>query len=408
MFSYLIGRFRQFSRQRRQGGQVAALSRADAAALVAQAPPDPARVLIVRNDSIGDYLLYRPWLRQLSAVVRGRGQRLTLVANALWAPLARTWDADVFDELVVVDFGRFTKDLVYRTEVVGALGSQGFGEVVYPLHAREAAVENFIRFLGAPVRIASRSGQVGPWVELLNTGYTRLLPSTPVVLFEYDRNREFFENWHRGATATDAPLVIASVAGVATAPLHLPAGVREAAGTEAAAGPYIVLFPGASARQKRWPPGHFAQLAQGLYRHYGARYRLVIAGSAADGTYAQRIAQTAGPGVPLDNRCGQTNLQELAALVAGAQLLISNDTVAAHLGAQAAVPVLVLLMGENYGKFFPYPAALLGAPCQCLFPPSQEARFVRGDFSAPARDPRLNQIVPARALAAAIELLPKG
>ncbi|MEJ7661705.1 MAG: hypothetical protein WKG07_20065 [Hymenobacter sp.] len=65
---------------------MAALSQADATALAAQAPPNPARVLVVRNDSIGDYLLYCPWLRQMSAVVRGQGQRLALVANALWAP----------------------------------------------------------------------------------------------------------------------------------------------------------------------------------------------------------------------------------------------------------------------------------------------------------------------------------
>ncbi|WP_157887087.1 glycosyltransferase family 9 protein [Hymenobacter sp. PAMC 26628] len=406
MLSNLIGRFRQYRRQRRQGGQVTALSQADATALAAQAPPDPARVLVVRNDSIGDYLLYRPWLRQLSAAVRGRGQRLTLVANALWAPLARAWDADAFDELVVVDFGRFTKDLAYRAETLGALGAQGFGEVVYPLHVREPAVENFIRFLGAPVRVASQSGQQGPWVELINAGYTRLMPSTLRVLFEYDRNREFFENWQRGATEADAPLVLVPGA-TAAVPLRLPAAVHQAADIAAAAGPYIVLFPGASARQKRWPTGHFAQLAQGLHRHFGARYRLVTAGSAADDAYARRIMRAAGPGVPFDNRCGQTDLPALAALVAGAQLLISNDTVTAHLGAQAGVPLLVLLMGENYGKFFPYPAALLGAPCRCLFPPSQEARFAQGDFSPPVRDPRIDQITPARALAAAIELLPK-
>jgi hypothetical protein len=36
------------------------LSQADKAALASQAPPDARRVLVVRNDSIGDYLLYRP------------------------------------------------------------------------------------------------------------------------------------------------------------------------------------------------------------------------------------------------------------------------------------------------------------------------------------------------------------
>ncbi|RYY15954.1 MAG: hypothetical protein EOO36_11890 [Cytophagaceae bacterium] len=110
MLGDLLARFRQFRRQRRQQHRIALLSQADQAALAGQAFPDPGRVLVVRNDSIGDYLLYRPWLRRLAQQVRGRGQRLTLVANAVWAPLARAWDADLFDELLVVQFGRFQID----------------------------------------------------------------------------------------------------------------------------------------------------------------------------------------------------------------------------------------------------------------------------------------------------------
>jgi len=62
-------------------------------------------------------------------------------------------------------------------------------------------------------------------------------------------------------------------------------------------------------------------------------------------------------------------------------------------------------MGENYGKFFPYPPALLRAPCRCLFPPSQEVRFVQGDFRPPARDPAIGRISPEKVLAEAIAML---
>jgi len=402
MFGSFVARLRQFSRQQRQQRQRAALHRADAAALATQAAPDPTRVLVVRNDSIGDYLLYRPWLRHLATETRHRGQRLTLLANALWAPLARAWDADVVSEVLAVDFGRFSTDLTYRAEVLRQVGAGGFGEVIYPLHVREATVESFIQLLRAPVRVASQGEhRTGPWFVQNDAGYTLLLPTTRTRLFEYDRNGEFFDNWL--AASGPAP----STTGVAGPPDRPPLRLPEAGltGDTASVGAYIVLFPGASARQKRWPTQHFAQLARGLHAHYGARYRLVLAGSPADAAHAQAIAQAAGPGMPLDNRCGHTDLPGLAALVAGASLLISNDTVAAHLAAQAGTPCLVLLMGENYGKFFPYPPALLRAPCRCLFPPSQEARFAQGDFSPPAADPDIAAIAPARVLAAAIELL---
>jgi ADP-heptose:LPS heptosyltransferase len=395
MLSSLFARLRQFSRDRRQQRRIATLSRCDAAALATQAPPDPRRVLVVRNDSIGDYLLYRPWLRRLSAAARHRGQHLVLVANALWAPLAQAWDGDLVAEIIPVQFDRFFKDLAYRAAIVQRIGQLGAGEVLYPLHIREPAAENFIRFLHAPVRVASQGVHVhDAWFALLDAGYTRLLPTTRTVLFEYHRNQEFFEHWRHHALAPEE----------VGAPLTLPLSVQKA-GAVLAAQPYLVLFPGASARQKRWPAQRFGELAKALHRHYGPRYRLVVAGSPGDNAYVPALTRAAGPAVPIDNQCGQTDLPGLAALIAGAQLLISNDTVAAHLAAQAGTPCLVLLMGENYGKFFPYPPALLHASCRCLFPPSQEARFAQGDFSPPAHDPVIGQIEPGRVLAAATALL---
>jgi ADP-heptose:LPS heptosyltransferase len=225
--------------------------------------------------------------------------------------------------------------------------------------------------------------------------------ATRAVLFEHDRNREFFEQWRQSSTAA----LSRTTRPAGEAPLTLPASVRAAGAGLAAAGAYIVLFPGASARQKRWPAQRFGELARALHQRYGAQYRLVVAGSPGDNAYVPALTQAAGPGVPITNHCGQTDLPGLAGLIAGAQLLISNDTVAAHLAAQAGTPCLVLLMGENYGKFFPYPPALLQAPCRCLFPPSQEARFALGDFSPPAHDPAIGQIEPARVLAAATGLL---
>jgi ADP-heptose:LPS heptosyltransferase len=258
MLGALFTRVRQFSRLRRRQRQVAQFSQTDQAALASQAAPDPGRVLVVRNDSIGDYLLYRPWLRLLAQQVRGRGQRLTLAANALWAPLARAWDADLFDELLVVEFGQFQKDLGYRTEMLRTLGTGGYGEVVYPLHVREPAVENFIRFMQAPIRVASQGEhRTDAWFGLLDQGYTTVLPTTQDTLFEYDRNGEFFTNW-LAMQALPAPADLRP-------PLHLPVSATDAARFHPlGAPPAIVLFPGASARQKQWPAAHFAALALGL------------------------------------------------------------------------------------------------------------------------------------------------
>ena len=81
-----------------------------------------------------------------------------------------------------------------------------------------------------------------------------------------------------------------------------------------------------------------------------------------------------------------------------------NDT-AAHFAAQSGITCLVLIMGENYGKFFPYPTELLSAPCRCLFPPTQEARLAQGNFEPPIKDPDIKQISVNRVFANATKLL---
>ena len=393
----LLARFHTYRRQLLQTRQMQRLSRVDESALAPQAEPRAGRVLIVRNDSIGDYLLYRPWLRRMAEELHARGSHLTLAANALWAPLAREWDADLFDELLVVDFGRFQRDLTYRAATLATVGAGGYGTLIYPLHVREPAVENFFRFLRAPERVGSQGEhRTDPWFVALDQGYTCLLPTARATRFEYDRNQEFFENWRGHPDPHPAPLGV-------------PSAAAAVARFQAELGPkYLVLFPGASARAKRWPAARFAQLARALHEHYGAEFALVLAGSPDDAGHAHQIRQALGGAPYLIDYCGRTSLPELAALLRGARLLVSNDTVAAHLAVQASTPCITVLMGENYGKFFPYPAALQRAPSRCLFPPSMEARFAQGNFTRPDFTPKIGDISPERAFEAAVKLLSRG
>lgn len=169
-----------------------------------------------------------------------------------------------------------------------------------------------------------------------------------------------------------------------------------------------MFFPGASARQKRWPATRFAQLARLLHQRYGSALRLVVAGSPDDNAHARKIIAELGQAtgaLALVNLCARTSLPELAAVLQGARLLVSNDTVAAHLAVQVGTPCITVLMGENYGKFFPYPAALHSALSRCLFPPSMEIRLRQGNKARPDFTPKIEEIEAARVLAEVEDIL---
>jgi ADP-heptose:LPS heptosyltransferase len=97
----------------------------------------------------------------------------------------------------------------------------------------------------------------------------------------------------------------------------------------------IVVHPGAKDPARRWPPERFAEVARKLAN------QVVVTGNESERPLAEAVAQQANlaPGAVL---AGRLDLAELAALVAGARLVISNDTGVGHLATAYGTPSVVL------------------------------------------------------------------
>jgi ADP-heptose:LPS heptosyltransferase len=150
----------------------------------------------------------------------------------------------------------------------------------------------------------------------------------------------------------------------------------------------VVLHPGAKHVARRWPPGWFAAVAREI-RADG--HRVLLTGTAAETGIAELIATEAG--IPqVDVLAGRTGLGALAALVAGARLVICGDTGVGHL-ATACRTRSVLLFG-------PTPPQLWGPPPDR---PEHEVLWAgrRGDPFAAEVDPGLLDISVPDVLAAA-------
>ncbi|MFF5214345.1 glycosyltransferase family 9 protein [Micromonospora sp. NPDC000442] len=121
-------------------------------------------------------------------------------------------------------------------------------------------------------------------------------------------------------------------------------------GPELAAGGVTVLHPGSKEPAKRWPAGRYAALARELT---GRGHRVVLTGNASERTVVAGIAYQAGlPAAAV--LAGRTDLAQLAALIAGARLVVSGDTGVAHLATGYRTPSVVL--------FGPVPPARWGPP----------------------------------------------
>ncbi|MDB5460434.1 MAG: glycosyl transferase, partial [Caulobacteraceae bacterium] len=107
--------------------------------------------------------------------------------------------------------------------------------------------------------------------------------------------------------------------------------------------PYALIAPGASPGRprKRWPLQSFTELAKALE---GMGLTPVVVGGGQEIGLAEAIVRAAPSTLALT---GRTKLVELAALGAGAAVLIGNDTGPTHLAAFAGAPTVVLFSADS-------------------------------------------------------------
>jgi ADP-heptose:LPS heptosyltransferase len=150
----------------------------------------------------------------------------------------------------------------------------------------------------------------------------------------------------------------------------------------------VVINAGASHVSRHWPVDRFASVARTLAQ----RHPVVFSGTATERPRALDVADRAGlPRATV--LAGRTGLVELAALVAGARLVVTADSGVAHLSYAYATPSVVL--------FGPAPADRWGPPADGPHAVLSADRRRRGDPFADSPDPALLGVGAADVVAAA-------
>ena len=149
--------------------------------------------------------------------------------------------------------------------------------------------------------------------------------------------------------------------------LHAPQGAMQAASLEALCQEapqettgFVGMQLGASDNKRRWPVAYFVQAGQELWEKH--KLCPVLLGSASEQKLAERyIAKATHPVV---SRCGKTSLMELASLVQGLSVLITNDTGTMHLAAGLGVPLVSIFLATAQ----PFDTGPYSAGSVCLEP----------------------------------------
>ena len=275
------------------------------------------RVLIVRLDAIGDYVLWRNCLRFLRNCAKYKDAHVTVLGNPAWRDLAETFDHDCANEWIWAKdrnelFRRPCENLlpycIWHRRVAAAqaklkeqLVARRFDEVISPCAFPDSLLDELVLGI-APVTVSVANGD-----SLRSAKFTKLVDSGSEP-FVFLRNR-----------------TIASAIGGERCDVQLSLSVARKPQRTGK----VLFFTGASHWTKRWPRRRWRALAQLLPLGFEAV-------TAPRGT-----------------------LSDFTRFTASCAAVVSNDTMAFHVAAALGVPAVVVANGvTGRDSFWPYPPIL--------------------------------------------------
>lgn len=290
------------------------------------------RLLVMRLDNIGDVVMTGPVLRALKENLPEASITLMASPGGKEAASLLPWVDEVFAWRVLwQDLGRLSFDPAREWELIHILRQGSYDAAVILTSFKQTPhPAGYACYLaGVPLRL----GESKEWGGGVLTNET---PAAPDELHQVERNLRLIE--HAGFHVEDRSLSI-----------HVPEEAhRTAAELLAIRGvapdaPYVLLNPWASAQARTYPTHRFVLAARLLSEEMG--WPVVVSGAGADRSRGGELLDALGDrGVDL---VGATDLSELAALVEGARLVLTNNTSTMHLLDALRTPGVVLFSGTE-------------------------------------------------------------
>ena len=297
-------------------------------------------ILIIRLDAIGDYVLFRNFIKEIKNSNKYRGYSITLLGNIVWKEISKELDSQYVDNFMWVDRNKFDRKFIYRYKKLQAIASNSYEIIISPVYSREFyTIDKIVKIINAKEKIGSKGdcSVIEKWQKKISDRYyTKLIDAKKKTLFEFYRNKEFFENLLDSKLYISRPSIPLNTKNIK---LKLPKK-------------YALLFIGASQKNRKWGIENFAKVGNYIKIKYG--YDIVLGGVLNDSLKVKEF-ENFYKGKIL-NFVGKTSLLKLLKIINNADLILSNETSIPHFAvALEKKNIFVVYNGVHFGRFTPYP-----------------------------------------------------
>ena len=314
----------------------------------------PKTLLLIRLDGIGDYVLFRNYIQILAESQKYKDYSITLLGNRAWKGLSEELDQKFIDNFIWIDTSKFTKNLIYRYRKLREIVSKTYEIIVNPTFSRQYFLDdNISKLVNAKTKISNHGdlSNIKMWQrKISNKYYNTLIEVDDRLMFEFNRNRDFFEALIKRELQISKPY-ISHERNCTT--LELPTK-------------YIILSIGAGSCSRKWTINNYAELGSFINEKYG--YDIVLCGGTDDIEDAKKFKNYYNKS--FKDLVGQISLVDYLYVIKNACYMISNESSSPHLAMAVGMNnVFVIANGNNYGRFSPYPNNIKGS-YYAIFHPS--------------------------------------
>jgi ADP-heptose:LPS heptosyltransferase len=291
------------------------------------------KILVVRIDHIGDFLLWIGQANELRKLYPKGEYHLTLIGNESWSVLVPT---DIFDSTIFINRNKFLNSIFYRIKICKIIYNNNYETTINTTYSRNILLDdtivNYSKALNCIGHFGDNTNQGTHLKKISNDFYSKLVKIPDNIKFELEINSYFIKN----LGGKYAPIL---------AELSIHSTNKNNLGDN-----YYVVIPGGSWDGKCWELKKFANIINNIYKKY--KIKAVICGSTSEISLGKKLSTLVD--YPVVNITGKTNLLDVISIIKNAKFIISNDNGMAHIAPVVKTPLICILGGGHFGRFFPY------------------------------------------------------
>ena len=293
-------------------------------------------LIIVRDDAIGDYILWHDTFIAYSK--RFKGKKVLLICDDKLKELAK--NEELFSQVLCYNRKEMMNSLTYKLSFSKQLLSLETDLLLYPAWTQHVIGDVFVFFIRAEVKIGmvgNKGDNYSSWKTIVRKlsyrMFDKLIPP-PAIANEIKVIEHFTrEVIQPSFTYGLHPLKVRHIS------FNLPEK-------------YMVLSLSASNKYRVWDMKNFAQ----VINHIPNDYSVVLSGVGNDDVErAKIIKQNVDDPSRLIDMVNKTSVVEMVSLISMASFVLGNDSAAVHIAAATRVPSICAFHGAHFNRFLPYP-----------------------------------------------------